>query len=210
MDSEALTFDRMDGEPEKAFAAFRVYRDMPVGERSHKALAARLGRDHKYLITIGGWSSQWKWAARVAKWDQWLDLKAREHAERRMPLWEIRRQQSLDANLSMAWRIRNRLEEMMAHPLTETKTKESADGKTIIHITKPASWNWNAVFQGVKIVAELEAATIAEGLLEADDEDFDIEAASADELRAFLQRHRRRRGTGGSQTPTLDQFKREG
>ena len=207
MAGDGVTFDRMDGESTQAYAAFRVYRDMPMGERSHKAVVERMGRDPKFRRSVESWSSEWKWAPRVAKWDAWLEIKSREHAERRMPMWEIRRQQSLDANMLLAVRLRNRLEEMISHPLTKTQTKESADGKTIWHVTEAARWNWNAVFQGVKMIAELEAATIAEGLLEADDEDFDIESATPEELKAFIQRHRRRRGIGGSPTPTLDQFK---
>jgi hypothetical protein len=40
--------------------------------------------------------------------------------------------------------------------------------------------------------------TIAEGLLLSDDEQFDVESATADELREYLRRAKARRGTRGA------------
>ena len=195
----------MKGEPPLAWGAFVCYRDMGT-DRTLETVRKLLGKEQGYLSTLERWSRVWRWGQRCLKWDAWIDRKTREVAESRMPLWEQRRQESLERNMEEAARLRSHLGEMMDRPLTRTETRESQDGKTIWHIVEPARWNWGTVFAGVKMVAELEAATIAEGLLESDDEDFDVESASPEQLKAFVQRHRRRRGTGGSSSPTLDQF----
>lgn len=206
---EHTTFERLPGEPPVAWHAFTVYRDMGP-TRTFEQARKILGKTEGYLTTIEQWSMKWKWAQRCMKWDALIDAKTREAAFDRMPLWEARRQESLERNMEAAATIRGRLLEMTSHPLIRERTRDDDKGGQIV-IIEPAKWNWNAVIAGFKMIAELEAATIAEGLLEADDEDFDIEAASAEELRAFLQRHRRRKGIGtsGSDTPILDPFKRE-
>lgn len=132
------------------------------------------------------------------KWDALVDAKTREAAFNRMPLWEARRQESLERNMEAAATLRARLLEMTAHPLVRESRRDSDAGE--ITVIEPAKWNWNAVVQGFKMVAELEAATIAEGLLEADDEELDVESATPEQLKAFIQKYRRRKGVtyGGS------------
>jgi hypothetical protein len=84
---------------------------------------------------------------------------------------------------------------MMSHPLTRETTMEV--GGREVTVIEPARWNWSTIISGLKMVAELEAATIAEGMMEYD-ADFDVETATADELREFLRRAKARRGTRGA------------
>jgi hypothetical protein len=63
-------WERQPGEGSKAFAAFQMYRDMPVMERSLRHLAVELGRQPSLL---GDWSSKWRWQYRVDAWDREQD-----------------------------------------------------------------------------------------------------------------------------------------
>lgn len=185
-----LSWERLPGESSKAFDAFRVYRDMGPDRTMPRAVAI-LGRPVGYIRGMEDWSRQYHWTDRCKRYDDYLERKMRIAAEQRIPEWEAKRQTSLDQNLLDGSIIRSRLREMMAHPLTREVKKES-DGKTTI-IVEPAGWNWNTIVQGVKMVAELEAATIAEGLMEADDEDFDPETAPREKLVEFIAKYRKRK-----------------
>lgn len=194
---EKTTFERMPGEPPLAWDAFVRYRDMGPG-RTLALTVKQLQKPEKYISQLENWSLQWKWGQRCMKWDALVDAKTREAAFNRMPLWEARRQESLERNMEAAATLRARLLEMTAHPLVRESRRDSDAGE--ITVIEPAKWNWNAVVQGFKMVAELEAATIAEGLLEADDEELDVESATPEQLKAFIQKYRRRKGVtyGGS------------
>ena len=186
-----------------AWQAFVRYRDMGAG-RTLESVRKAMGKDSGYIKGLETWSRRWHWGQRCLKWDALVDARTREAAFDRMPMWEQRRQESLERNMAEGARLRSHLLAMMDHPLTREVTREI--GGREVTVVEPARWNWGTIIQGIKTVAELEAATIAEGLLESDDEDFDIESASPEQLREFVQRHRRRRGTGGSSSPTLDPF----
>lgn len=185
---EKTTFERMPGEPPVAWHAFTVYRDLGP-TRTFEQTRKILGKSEGYLTTVEQFSMKWQWARRCMKWDALLDAKTREAAFQRLPMWEARRQESLERNMEAAAVVRSRLLEMTSYPLV--RRHESEDGREVT--IEPAKWNWTAVIQGFKMVAEMEAATIAEGLLEADDEDFDPETATPEELKAFIGKHRRRK-----------------
>jgi hypothetical protein len=185
---EKTTFERMPNEPSLAWNAFTIYRDLGPG-RTLDTVRQKLGKDNIYLPTLQMWSARWHWGQRCIKWDALIDLKTREAAFARMPLWEQRRQEALERNLDVLARLENRLLEMCSHPLT--RRWESEDGREVT--IEPAKWNWNSVVSGFKLVMEARAATIAEGLLEADDDDFDPETATPEELKAFISKHRRRK-----------------
>ena len=65
-------WERMEGEPPRAFAAFVCYRDMPPAERSHNAVVRNRGKSR---AEIGRWSSAWDWVARAAAYDADQDRK---------------------------------------------------------------------------------------------------------------------------------------
>lgn len=70
-------WERHADEPAKAFAAFQMYRDMPVMERSLRRLAAQLERA---TSRIGAWSTKWSWQLRVDAWDREQDRLRQEQA----------------------------------------------------------------------------------------------------------------------------------
>lgn len=71
-------WERQEGESEKAFEAFAVYRDMGA-ERSITKVVQSL---NKTRALIGRWSSQWNWQERVRAYDNELEKEARTKAIR--------------------------------------------------------------------------------------------------------------------------------
>lgn len=121
-----------------------------------------------------------------------IEVRAREVAEGYLPIWEQRRQVSLERMMLFASKLFARAEAMLDHPIVKEVTRESADGRTIYHIVEPAGWTWGSLATMVKTAAELQSAVIAEGLAESYDESFDVESATADELRDYINRTSRR------------------
>jgi hypothetical protein len=78
-------WDRLPGEPDKAWAAFCSYRDMPVSGRSIKA--AQELQTGKKLKTRQpsrhwlSWSSKWNWVARARACDAHRELQNRDLIE---------------------------------------------------------------------------------------------------------------------------------
>lgn len=76
-------WERQDGETDKAYAAFCIYRDLPPNERSLRAAAAKFyGKDKEKLrrppATFEKWSTRWRWVERARAWDEEQDRLARE------------------------------------------------------------------------------------------------------------------------------------
>jgi len=65
-------WDRQPGEGEKAWEAFRVYRDME-GRRSARGASEILRGDDATYGGMGNWSVKWHWLARVNAYDRHMD-----------------------------------------------------------------------------------------------------------------------------------------
>jgi hypothetical protein len=99
------SYDRMDGESAKAWAAFCVYRDLGVSRSLDRAAAEiyGLGSDQirpRNLSTIKQWSSRWAWVDRIREWD--TDIEAANRA--------IAMQQNRDRYLAQAAKFREQTE----------------------------------------------------------------------------------------------------
>lgn len=70
-------WDRQQNESGKAYAAFKVYRDLGP-DRSVRAAAARLG---KHPSTFAVFCSQWGWVDRVAAWERHEEHLANQERE---------------------------------------------------------------------------------------------------------------------------------
>ena len=71
-------WERRQGESPPAWAAFQVYRDMRVGERSARQVAKMIGKSY---TLISRWCATHDWVARTAAWDAEQDrvaLRARK------------------------------------------------------------------------------------------------------------------------------------
>ena len=75
---------------------------------------------------------------------------------------------------------------MLDFPLAVERVEETVAGR--VTIREPARWTFDTLIRLVKVVAELEAAVLAEALPRGDDA-FDPATATADECRAFLVRY---------------------
>lgn len=186
--TSSRSYDRVEGEGTRAFEAFVHYRNLGP-ERTLDKVAAHFNKHPK---NVQDWSSEWNWVERVAHWDAMLDEKTRERAEAYIPIWESRRQVALERMMLFASKMMSKAEAMLDHPIVKEVFRETNGGQTIYHIVEPAGWNWSGLATVVRVASELQAATIAEGLMESDDEQFDVEAASEDELREYLRKHKRR------------------
>lgn len=71
-------WEQQPDEGDKAFDAFRVYRDMSREERSVRAVARAV---NKSSTQIGRWSSRHSWQKRIAAWNAEQDRREREAAE---------------------------------------------------------------------------------------------------------------------------------
>jgi hypothetical protein len=69
MDGSHL-WDKINGEPQASFDAFKTYRDMPAGKRAVIRVAEALGKNESGLRR---WSKKWRWAERAAAFDAHLE-----------------------------------------------------------------------------------------------------------------------------------------
>lgn len=80
MNTPTRIWERQPGETPKAYAAFCLYRDMPLfsdtpgGERSLQNVADKLG--YAVMSGVGMWSSKYNWVERANAYDQWQGTKA--------------------------------------------------------------------------------------------------------------------------------------
>ena len=70
--TDALPWERQDGETDAAWAGFTIYRDMGA-ERSLAKVADHIGKSSRWVAT---WSTTYDWHVRAARYDSWLDRKA--------------------------------------------------------------------------------------------------------------------------------------
>lgn len=186
---EQLSYERLPGETSKAWQAFRIYRDLGP-DRTHENTRLSLGKTSGYLRVLEEWSSKYSWAERAVLYDDWLDRMNRQEQEASIPRWEQHRQDALRANIELAAKLRERVQAMLEHPLTKERV-EASNGRNVTYIV-PANWTFSSIANMVKTMAELEAATIAEGLLDEENEAFDPTSATLEECREFIERQRRR------------------
>jgi hypothetical protein len=73
-----VAYERMTGEPLKAWQAFTVYRDAGAS-RSYRAVAESLG---KSVRLIERWGSRWHWQQRVAEYERAQEQAARQEMAR--------------------------------------------------------------------------------------------------------------------------------
>ena len=192
------SFDRIEGESSRAYEAFCIYRNMGPG-RTIEGVRKAIGRpdgDHQ----LYKWSSDYNWVARVKYFDDIIEQKARDLAESYIPMWEQRRQFALERILLFSAKMMAKAEVMLDWPIAKEVTRHSEDGRTIYQITEPSKWSFGSLATLIKTAAELQTAAIAEGLMLSDDQSFDVETATADELRAFINRHKSR-GPATTQSP---------
>lgn len=61
--ADRVSWKRLAGEPEEAYAAFCNYRDMPISERTYRAIA---NSQNCTEAVIRSWADEWHWVDRAA------------------------------------------------------------------------------------------------------------------------------------------------
>lgn len=89
-------WERQPGESETAYAAFRRYRDMPVGERSIQRSVGEDASTQK-VRRHKAWSAEFSWVERAAAYTDHLDRIARQERERAIRDMERRHAHSAQA-----------------------------------------------------------------------------------------------------------------
>lgn len=90
-------WERQNGETQRSWGAFQIYRDLGT-ERSLQKAAEKLGKSRGLLE---GWSSKFEWGKRVAAWDAEQDRIAR-----REQLAEIKKMRKRHADLATAMLVK--------------------------------------------------------------------------------------------------------
>lgn len=78
-------WDRLPGEPKRAYAYFCAYRDLGLS----RTLQAAAAKGQVKVGYLGKLSSRWKWVHRADQWDAWQE-KERNRAARRKAVLEAR------------------------------------------------------------------------------------------------------------------------
>lgn len=128
-------WERQEGETDKAFDAFTIYRNLP--ERSlAKAAKVRAEMQGKSRVDVGQlerWSRDNDWVARAGAWDDHIDQLAR----RKLEVDLVKRRADVrEREWKASEALIRRAEEINALPVTQqvlTDTETSTDGKTIIN-----------------------------------------------------------------------------
>src|SRR5215468_8034697 len=67
LEDDLHEWDRREGEPAKAYAAFRLYRDLPVPQRANVASVAEAAGFSERRCR--GLATEWQWRERAEAWD---------------------------------------------------------------------------------------------------------------------------------------------
>lgn len=66
-------WERQPTETGQAWDAYRIYRDLGPRKRSHRMVAATLGKTAGYLNRLAVWAAEFSWLKRVTAWDSHKD-----------------------------------------------------------------------------------------------------------------------------------------
>jgi len=147
-------FEQQPGESDRAFAAFKLYRDMGA-ERTHKKVGAKLG---KSTVQMEKWSRRWKWQIRIAAWNEHraqiereaMDQAARDDAMK----WALREREHRVQRFERGQALMKKAADMLAFPLAK---QISRDGKTIV---EPAEWTMAQAARMMEVGEKLVAMAV--------------------------------------------------
>lgn len=130
------------GETPKAYAALLAYYEMGT-DRSYRSLVGS-GNVRANRGQIEHWATKYNWQARIVR-AQELETAARQDAER--TIWLERRRDVVERSYTLASRLFDRAEEMLAWPIHVDQVKRervvTRDGDRVVEQTivrLPAKW----------------------------------------------------------------------
>ena len=114
-------WERQQGESEKAFAAFVIYRDL--GEkRTITEVAKQLSRSRQW---INEWKDKWSWKERAALYDQEMQREARKAARAIMAgEYETMIKRQLAISLQLQSKAMKAMQELKPNKLTPKEIRE--------------------------------------------------------------------------------------
>ncbi len=143
-------FEKQEGETPKAWAAFKLYRDMGKERTLRKAGEAYYGHGGN-MARIGIWSRENDWVARVQAWDDYHEMirnEAVEHFNRTEGMDIARRTaQAQEELLSVKEELLPKLKLMARWPL-KRETITDKDGVQITNVY-PAKWSFNTLVNAI-------------------------------------------------------------
>lgn len=78
---EKEPWERLQEESEQAFRAFNIYLDLPMGERTLKAVRVKCQKNASYESLLMRWKTKYQWRSRCQAYDGTQLEKARDAAE---------------------------------------------------------------------------------------------------------------------------------
>ena len=172
-------WERQQGESDKAFSAFCVYRDLPPKERTLlRAYEVHSGRNRKDISKkqaqppgyFKQWCDKYEWFNRATAYDDYLDFQQRE-ATREAKIQY--RKDLVEAQQRVSKMLVEKAELMLKFPLLE----QEINGKVI----KPPKWTF------AQAALLFKASVDASKLLFTDDDNIAIDGNLDDDIEKLLE-----------------------
>lgn len=135
-------WERQPGETDKAYAAFRLYRDMNPSTRSITAARQQSGKtsDRQWEE----WSGKYAWVERAAAYDAWSDTIRRDERERGFREEERlrfqRRRELVETELNIAKTAMERVTQGLQGPMWRKRVTDPESGS--VTIIEPTKWTF--------------------------------------------------------------------
>jgi hypothetical protein len=183
-------WERVDGEGDRAYAAFQAYLRQSAGQAGRSI--RRLVEDgHGSLKVVGTWSSKYKWKTRASAWDDYCAREAaiaaaKEHAQK-AAIWERRKIADGERTYDHADRLGVIVDKMLSYPIRKRLVQSRyADGRPKEVIYQPAKWSLSTLGRLIELQAKMAAHAYDRSMAGDEWEDFDPSKATLEELRAFI------------------------
>lgn len=181
------------GESSKAFAAYKVYRDLGFQRSLAKAAEIYYG-SIKNLSQMGVWSRRFDWVQRARSYDDWLEMHARaaveEHQQTKAVEFAQRQMALKEKLLKNAEEAAEQAAKILAWPLTEQRiVREGEDGRQITYVFTPAGWSKATAraLHDMAVGAVVGTWTVAKRQGDDESGDFDFSEFSDAELKAYIR-----------------------
>jgi hypothetical protein len=165
---EVRAWERQDGEPEDAWAAFEKYRDMASPRRIEYAAIGVIRR-----VTLFDWASTWRWQERATAYDRHTDGVRLAQREELLKQDETERTAAAIAMLAGA-------EDLFTRELKKLLAESEASDMSIAKINDLTKL-MNSIITMRRLVHGESTENVAHT------SDFDLSKLSLDELRAWRE-----------------------
>lgn len=118
---------KLEGETQKSFEAFCIYREEKTLEKTRK----KLGKCSGYMRQLEDWSRKYGWVRRSEEWQDYLDAKIRKEYENKKLRWVKQEEQICDTVIGMALSaLKEKSASEMSHSEILSYLKEGMDRRS--------------------------------------------------------------------------------